>query len=107
VSEAPTVKPWMKQPGELHDMNGIPIYPGDLLKSFHFVGRRRKRHYVYHTAVFKGGAMRMVPTCHLEPTKVSGGGACLMDQALMNHAEVISGHGPGDCLDHTDRKKVL
>lgn len=100
-------KPWMKQPGELHDKNGVPIYPGDLIRSFHFrAARRRKVHYLYHTACFIDGAMWMEPTAKLEPTKAKVGGGCLMSQELLVDAEVISGSGPGDCLDYADRKKV-
>lgn len=32
---------------ELYDKNGIRIQPFDLLKIFHFVGKNRKRHYMY------------------------------------------------------------
>jgi len=33
--------------GELYDKTGTPIKVGDVLKVFHFVGARRKRHYMY------------------------------------------------------------
>lgn len=101
-----TPRPWMKQPGELHDKKGVPIYPGDLLRSFHFFGSRKKRHYLYHTAVFRDGAMFVVPTSHLEPTKISGGGSCPLDERLAAEAEVISGHGPGRTLSFEDRPKA-
>lgn len=103
--EAVKPKPWLKQPGEVFDKKGVPVYPGDLIRSFHFTGARRKKYYLYHTAVYKDGAMHMVPTAHLEPSCVKGGGSCLLSQDLMADAEVIAGHGPGDCLDHTDREK--
>lgn len=32
----------------LYDKNGIPIERGDVVKVFHFVGARRKRHFMYH-----------------------------------------------------------
>lgn len=32
----------------LYDKHGIPIERGDVVKVFHFVGRRRKRHFMYH-----------------------------------------------------------
>jgi hypothetical protein len=98
-------KPWMKQPGDLHDTNGVPVYPGDLLKSYHFTGRRNKRYFLYHTAVYRDGAMYMVPTCHLEPTKLSGGGSCMLTQELLLESEIIAGHGPGD-MHYEDRAKV-
>ncbi len=89
----------------LHDMNGVPIYPGDLLRTFHFTGARRKRHWLYHVAVNEiGGRLRMVPTSHLADP--SGGGACLMSDAMARECEIISGHGPGDILSFEDRLRV-
>lgn len=32
---------------DIFDKRGIPIERGDVLKVFHFVGARRKRHYMY------------------------------------------------------------
>lgn len=31
----------------LYDKHGIPIERGDIVKVFHFIGARRKRHYMY------------------------------------------------------------
>lgn len=95
-------------PGEIYDAQGIPIYPGDLLKSFHFTDRRRKKHYLYHTAVFVNGHMEMVPTSHLQPEKIKGSGRCWLRQKLADDCAmvIISGHGPGDCLDYADRPRV-
>lgn len=39
----------------LHDKRGIPIVLGDVVKVFHFIGARRKRHYMYKQCLgFKG-----------------------------------------------------
>lgn len=94
------------KPGEIHDKRGVPIYPGDLLRTYHFTGACGRKFYLYHTAVLDGGNMKMVPTSHLEPTKASSGGMCWLRQEQANHVEVINGHGPGDCLDWTERNKV-
>ena len=32
----------------LYDKRGIPIERGDVVKVFHFVGSRRKQHFMYH-----------------------------------------------------------
>lgn len=90
-------KPWLKQPGECHDSRGIPIYPGDLLRTPHFRGRRRKQYYLYHVATFDqdAGAMRMVPTCHLDPALRDSpdhrGGNPLLCDDLAAEATVIEG----------------
>ena len=36
---------------DLYDKRGIPIMCGDVVKVFHFVGVRRKRHYMYKQCV--------------------------------------------------------
>lgn len=33
--------------GTVYDKRGIPIERGDIVKVFHFIGARRKRHYMY------------------------------------------------------------
>lgn len=104
--EGTKIQPVMKQPGDLHDKKGVPIYPGDLLKTFHFIGSRGKKYYLYHVACYQDNMMVAVPTCHLEQTKVSGGGKYRMSQDLLLHTEVISGCGPGAILGYEERKKV-
>jgi hypothetical protein len=94
------------KPGEVHDKNGVPVYPGDLLKTYHFTGPRRKKFYLYHTAVLTNGSMQGVPTSHLEPTRTKGGGTFWLKTENLANSEVISGHGPGECLDWTERKRV-
>ena len=80
----------------LHDKHGRQVYPGDLIRTFHFRGARRKVYYLYHTAVSRDGGLELVPTAHLEPTKKSGGGACWASQELLDGAgaEIIDGAGP-------------
>lgn len=87
------------------DKNGTQIYPGDLLRSFHFTGARRKRYWLYHVAVNDRGRLRAVPTSYLEPTKINDGGSFLIDDRAAMNCEIISGHGPGDILSFEDRPK--
>jgi hypothetical protein len=93
------------KPGEVYDAKRYPIYPGDLLRSFHFRGARRKRYWLYHVAVWNEteSTMEMVPVSELEPTKRGRGGRCWLTPGLGVSTEIILGHGPGDYLDHTDR----
>lgn len=96
----------MGQAGEYHDKKGVPIYPGDLLKSPHFTERNGRKHYLYHTVVFAQGHLEMVPTSALEPTKANQGGRCRLSQEHASQVEVISGCGPDPYLDHYDRPRV-
>lgn len=98
------------KPGEGYDSKGVPIYPGDLVRSYHFTGARwRKKYYLYHVAVWDAAKERMgmVPTSHLEPTLQGFGGDCTLETYMRHSVEsrVIHGRGPGDCLDYTDRPK--
>jgi len=95
------------KPGESHDMNGVPIYPGDLLKSFHFTGARRKRYYLYHVAVMNQAEkrMEMVPVHNLEPTKACRDGMYWLLKEMESDIEVITGYGPGHCLYFDERPK--
>lgn len=103
-------RPWLMKPGECLDRYGVPIYPGDLLRTPHFRDRRRRQHWLYHTVVSDTvhgeTALRMVPTSHLEPTRRAAGGSCLLSQDIVAGSEVISGYGPKPFLDYTDRPKT-
>lgn len=94
---------------EHFDKNGIPIHKGDLLRTPHYIGRRRKQHYLYHVVVEEPNGIYLVPTSHLEPSFVSGGGKCPLSVYSDTWAsEIIHGHGPGPYLSFEDRprKKV-
>lgn len=94
-------------PGEVYDKNDRPIYPGDLLRSFHFRGVRRKVYWLYHVVVLREGHLEMVPTSHLEPTEAArkGGGRCWLSPDLAAAAEIIDGYGGPGRLHFEDRPK--
>lgn len=97
----------MSEAGKYHDRRGVPIYPGDLLKTDHFVGRRGKRYYLYHTVVEVGDHLEMVPTSHLEPTLADRCGRCRLSSTRPDlESLVINGFGPGDLLSYEDRPRV-
>jgi hypothetical protein len=107
LSKKSLIRLWWRQPGELADKKGIPIYPGDLLRYFHFTGACRKKYFLYHVAVFVNGDMELVPISHLQAEQVRGGGRCMLSQDLASECEVISGHGPKpDFLSYDERVKV-
>lgn len=99
----------MNGPGDMHDKNGRPIYQGDLLRTFHFRGKRRKAYWLYHVVVISGDHLDMVPTCHLEPTEKArrnGGGRCRLEPERAAEAEIIDGYGGPDRLHFAARPKT-
>lgn len=99
-----------KQPERLYDTKGVPIYPGDLIRSYHFTGARNKRFYLYHVVTKGVGGLYGVPTEWLamnESERRSSGGRFRIDQESLdsNESTVIAGFGPRPCLDYTDRPK--
>lgn len=89
-----------------YDVKDRPIYPGDLLRTFHFVGSRNKRYYLYHTVVLEGNELYMVPTCHLEPSHATGGGkANLKYMHPETKSEIIHGYGPSPYLRYDERPR--
>lgn len=91
------------------DKNRRQICPGDLLRSFHFTGARRKKYYLYHVAVlnrdYQRETLEAVPVCSLEPTKRNQGGKCWLTQDVATNMEIIYGSGPGKLLGFDDRPK--
>lgn len=94
------------KPGDLQDKRGVPVYPGDLLKAYHFTDVKRRKHYIYHVVTERYGRLWATPTAFLHRT--SGGGECLLDYYAGEgfDFEVISGCGPGEILDFNDRPKA-
>jgi len=96
--------------GEASDRRGVPIYPGDLLRSPHFRERVRGRlvqRWLYHVACENDdGTLQLVPTAWLNPTHLRMGGSCPVWPRTVADAEVIHGYGPGEILDFRDRQRV-
>jgi hypothetical protein len=58
------------------DANGIPIVPGDVVRAFSHVGKRRRKYYRYAVVVRDScGALRAIPAGWLEMTEGTPGGA--------------------------------
>lgn len=110
----PEIKPWYRQPGEMHDKRGVPIYPGDLLKTYHFTGARKKRYYLYHIAFYRDGHMRCQSAQYFG-TGSKDHSADILLQSLwvsdeanrtLEQTEVIDGYGPGDYLSFEERPRA-
>lgn len=91
---------------EMYDKNARQIYAGDLLRSLHFIGARKKRYYLYHVAVTAKHGLEAVPVCYLEPSKAAdGGGRCLITKQCEGMFEIIHGCGPEPYLGFEDRPR--
>ena len=78
----------------LHDIKGYPIHPGDLVRTYHFTGRRNKIYYLYHVAKKDKHGLRLLPTEWLGLNNEHDGGAYYPKQKDMDSlsAVILSGH---------------
>ena len=95
----------------IHDRKGYPIYAGDLLKTYHFTGARKRKYYMYHLVVSYPGGDRMIcasalltyqneklPGCLVSCTAVDG---------VLYDTEIVSGFGPlREYIDFEDRPRM-
>jgi hypothetical protein len=72
-----------------YDSHGIPILVGDMIRTFHFFGRRRKRHYLYHGVRLREGVMELVPV-HECITGEHDGGCCWLKSMCNNVGEMLN-----------------
>ncbi|HEU4986842.1 MAG TPA: hypothetical protein VFT89_07235 [Rhizobiaceae bacterium] len=79
-------------PTRLYDKRGIPIERGDIVKVFHFIGARRKRHYMFKQCLGVGTYRQ--------------GGAEYMFFSHLNFNDEIGKHGP-DSPYHESLDRVL
>lgn len=98
------------RPGEVVDAKGVPIYPGDLVREFHFrAAHRRKKFYLYHVATWNEveQTIEMIPTSHLEKSCIKSGGRYWLTQDMADETEmlVIDGYGPGSGEHYSERQK--
>lgn len=95
---------WFRGPGDCYDKHGIPIHPGDLLRTPHFRGPRRRIYYLYHVACLMRDDetgheyLRMVPASRLDLSKRRRGGDPMLSDELASEAEVINGDHVGDAV---------
>lgn len=88
------------------DKTGRRIYPGDLLRSWHY-GKGRGKRYLYHVAVMRDGVLKGIPACHLDPTHALNCGGVfplwIQKPNDVDKVEIIQGYGPGRIIDYRDR----
>jgi hypothetical protein len=90
----------------LYDKRGVPIEPGDLLKSHHFRERNGRNHWLYHVAVMDCGQLRAMPVHRLEPSLSDGvGGDPVLTQRLAGAMEIIASHPAGRVRHHDERPR--
>ena len=94
--------------GTIRDRTGREICEGDLLKTYHFTGARKKRYWLYHVVVRNDTdlCLDLVPTQYLAGEAFQNGGRCRLRQEYVTDSEIISGFGPGGILSFEDRPRV-
>lgn len=94
----------------IHDKHGREIMLGDVLKVFHYIGARRKRHYMYKQVVgnftVKGREMTAFRVSHLEPLTGGDGYLLLRDGRHLAGYEIVQGFGAdGVCFDERPKHR--
>lgn len=84
------------------DKNGYPIKEGDLVRSYHYTGARRKRYYLYHYITKRDGILWMMNIDSVFNKHVGG---CCPLKALNYKPEILHGYGE-DGTYFDERKKI-
>lgn len=99
------------------DKKGIPIRAGDVLKVFHFVGARNKKHYMYKmvwelSLIIDGKPnVKVLMADHLSlHTSINGCSTLTsykLPSGVLEDYEIVQGYNnEGDELDFNDRKRM-
>lgn len=76
----------------VYDKRGLPLQIGDVLKVFHFVGARRKKHYMYKhvigSGIWKDGT-HYLKVGHLDMT--SDHYEYELDDTILKDVEIVQG----------------
>lgn len=91
----------------LYDIKGLPIQAGDLVRTYHYTGRKGKIYYLYHVISLQEHGLKMLPAEWADPNQNHNGGACYFDQQILNanSALIIAGHGLGDGQSFQSRER--
>ena len=93
----------MSEQDQVYDKNRIPIAIGDTIKIFHYIGARRKKHYVYkHVVGIKNGRFRL---SHLD-ININDYFTLRIDNSVLNDFEIVQGYGE-DGIRFSDRQKLI
>lgn len=101
----------MAKLSEVFDKRGIPIRRGDVVKVFHFIGERRKRHYMYKQCLgvhsYREGGPEYVFFSHLNFRDEIGFGQSDGPYhehigSRLQHYEIVQSIGG----DHEDRPRI-
>ena len=78
------------------DIKGREIFPGDLLRSWHFYDRRARKHnYLYHIATMKSGFLYAIPYDRASGFKSeSNGGCCIVKDFIFEVVASTSDYLP-------------
>lgn len=98
---------WKHQRPVAYDIKGIEIKLGDLLRSPHFVGARRKQYYLYHLAQWNAEEQHLEAVPARDAAIPATGGRVWLTPQMADACrfEIIDSHyGPNG--GHEDRPRI-
>lgn len=93
-----------------YDIKGYPIYPGDVLRIFHFIAAvRRERRYMYKVVIEENGTLYGVDICELATMGIKNAHKYRLkhneENGVLPNTEIVQGHGPGEYFCYRQRKR--
>jgi hypothetical protein len=90
----------------IYDNRGVPAHHGDVIKIYHFTGKRKKRYYMYKVVqeveTYSKRYLHAVDATELV-TKPKGPFRSLLKN--IGEFEIVQGYGPKPYIDFEDRPR--
>lgn len=89
----------------IRDKRGIIVCPGDLIKTLHFIGARRKKYFLYHVITKKGEHLWANSIASL--LNGNSDGSCRLSVFAHEDFEIIDSYRVDEnYLDYSERRKA-
>lgn len=88
-----------------HDKKGYPVYEGDVLKVFHFIGQRNKKYFMYKVVIASPRGFLAFCISDLALKGRINAHSCPLD--ALGDFEIVQGYGPEPFVSWEDRPRQI